>query len=126
MAKRKHNPCRCVGPTLRFTRGECFTCGRMLGQFIGRLETNPRANGASAGFGALLHAVGRKRDALERRRERDRELRALMERPPRPRPKKVRRVAIDLGPVEPPPQRKHARKARSKAVRDVEFATRTF
>lgn len=124
MAKRKTNPCRCVGPTLRFEPHECFTCGRLLGQFIGVLEENGRANGSAAGFGALLHAVGKKRDQLERRRERDRELRALAARPPRPRPANVRRVVI-----EPPPKKeasKQRRVERSKAVRDLEFATRTF
>jgi hypothetical protein len=117
------NPCTCVGPTLRFTAGECFTCGRLLASEIGRLETSPRGNGASAGLGLLLHAVGRKRDAMEKRRVRERELRALESRPPRPRPSEnARRVVI-----EPPPQIKsEKRKPRSRALRAVEFATRTF
>lgn len=105
MAKR--NPCTCVGPTLRFTAGECFTCGRLLASEIGRLETSARATGASAGLGALLHAVERTR-------------RRLYARPPRPRPKNARRVLIDSQPGKKGGVRK------SDVVRELEFLTRTF
>lgn len=100
------NPCRCIGRPLRFVAGECFTCGRFLPGEIGRPDRAARAHNERPGIAALLEAVDRKR-------------REIYARGPRPRPANARRVVIDLSTPAP-------KGARSRAVRDVEFLTRTF
>lgn len=77
------DPCKCLGRPLRFTRGECFTCGRFLPGVAGRYEPASER----PGYMALLEAVDRKRVELGPRRT------------PAPR-HNHRRVVID-GPREP-------------------------
>lgn len=112
-----YNECRCIGNPLRFVPGECFTCGRFLPGVAGRLNADDRREAARPGLGALMEAVNRTRDKMNRK--------------PAPRGNH-RRVVIEEKVVETAPagQTTHGgrrTKPRSKVVRDAMWRTaRTF
>jgi hypothetical protein len=106
-------PCRCIGPTLVFEAGTCFTCGRLHASEIAAEETT---SASRAGLLALAEAIGRTRRKLDAERTR-----LTMDL------SKARRVVIEPPKrTEPRARAERARVERAPAVRELEFLTRTF